>query len=715
MTNSVSPVKRKPFLSCLILCAAGIALNIVLSRLAALAGIPLYLDSVGTVLTAVISGYLPGMLTGFLTNILLWLINGDANTVYYGVISVLIAALAAFLSRRDWYRSLGKALRSVPLLALIGGGLGSVLTFALYRLDFGEELSAALAHFFYDSGLNSVLWAQFFGDILIDVIDKLLVVIIVCLLLRMIPEAWQRDLRLRIWQQNPLSAEDRKASRSFPVRKLSLRPKFMILAMTGMFIVAVLTTAIGYEMYKKNMFDAQERMGMGVANVVASSFDPDRVEEYLTLGDEAPGYKESENAMAHVLDSSDDISYVYVYQIREDGCHVVFDPDTADESGYDPGSVQAFDDDFRDKLDTLLAGGEIAPVKSNGQYGWLYTIYRPVKDSSGKTVCYAGVDISMEKIMKGLYAYLAKVLSLFVSIIAILLAVFLLLAESGVIMPINAMALASSRFAFESEEQRSDGLEEVRSLSIHTGDEIENLYDAITRTTEDSLAYITESQQKNETIARMQENLILVLADMVESRDQFTGDHVRNTSEYTLIIMEQLKKEGIYLDHLTDEFIRNVFHSAPLHDIGKIRISDTILNKPGKLTDEEFETMKLHTVYGRDVIEKAKKASSDVAYLNEAENLSLYHHEKWNGKGYPHGLSGEDIPLSARIMAVADVFDALVSKRSYKDPFPFEKAMEIIREGAGNHFDPYVAAAFEHAGAKVRRVLSSRREEQEEK
>ena len=168
----------------------------------------------------------------------------------------------------------------------------------------------------------------------------------------------------------------------------------------------------------------------------------------------------------------------------------------------------------------------------------------------------------------------------------------------------------------------------------------------------------------------------------------------------------------IYTDQLTDEFIQNVYHSAPLHDIGKIRVSDTILNKPGKLTDEEFETMKLHTIYGRDVIEKAKKASSEASYLNEAENLSLYHHEKWNGKGYPHGLSGEDIPLSARIMAVADVFDALVSKRSYKDPFPFEKAMDIIREGAGNHFDPYVAGAFMHAEAKVRKVLSEHQEEE---
>ena len=695
---------------CFALCAAGIALNLLLGRLAVLARIPLYLDSVGTVLTAVLGGYLPGMMVGFLSNLLLSIVNGDELTVYYGVISVLIAAVAASLSRRDWYRTLGKTLLSAPLLALVGGCIGSLLTFALYQLDFGEELSASLAHFFYNNGLRSVFWAQMAGDVVIDLADKLAVVLIVFALLRLIPSGVQKRLRLRFWQQNPLSTEDRRASGGFTVRKMSLKRKFMLLVTAGMFIVAVLTTAIGYQMYKTNMFKAQEDMGGGVTRVLASSMDPDRVEEYMTLGDAAPGYKESEAAMALVRDSSEDIIYVYVYQIREDGCHVVFDPDKADEPGSDPGDVIPFEDGFKGVLDDLLSGREIDPVISNGQYGWLYTIYTPVRDSSGKTVCYAGVDISMENIMKGLYAYLARVLSLFVGIIGILLAFFMLLADSGVIMPINSMALASSRFAFDSAAQRNDGLEQVRSLDIRTGDEIEHLYNAITQTSEDSVHYIAESNQKNRTIARMQENLILVLADMVESRDQFTGDHVKNTSEYALIIMDQLKREGIYTDQLTDEFVQNVYHSAPLHDIGKIRVSYTILNKPGKLTDDEFDRMKLHTLFGRDVIEKAKKASSDMSYLNEAENLSLFHHEKWNGKGYPNGLAGEEIPLAARIMAVADVFDALVSKRSYKEPFPFEKAMDIIREGAGSHFDPNVAAAFIHAEDRVREVFAGRTE-----
>lgn len=196
---------------------------------------------------------------------------------------------------------------------------------------------------------------------------------------------------------------------------------------------------------------------------------------------------------------------------------------------------------------------------------------------------------------------------------------------------------------------------------------------------------------------------------MVESRDQNTGDHVRKTAAYVAIIMRELRKEHIYEDQLTDEFMADVINSAPLHDVGKIHVPDAILNKPGKLTDEEFEQMKEHTTAGRDIITQAMNTVSDAnsTYLAEARNLAHYHHEKWNGKGYPDGLQGTDIPLSARIMAVADVFDALVSRRSYKEPFTFEKAMDIIREGGGTHFDPNVAEAFIRAGDEVRTIMNT--------
>ena len=225
--------------------------------------------------------------------------------------------------------------------------------------------------------------------------------------------------------------------------------------------------------------------------------------------------------------------------------------------------------------------------------------------------------------------------------------------------------------------------------------------------------YVKDVEEKNETITRMQDSLITVLADMVESRDRYTGHHVRNTASYARIILEQMRREGMCPEELTDEEIRNVVRSAPLHDVGKIEISDALLNKPGKLTDEEYARMKNHTLAGERIIARAAEAVPGSDYLTMAEGLAAYHHERWDGKGYPYGLKGEEIPLPARVMAVADVFDALVSKRSYKEGFPVEKAIAIIREGIGTQFDPQVVQAFLDAEEEVRRVATEKAAEQE--
>jgi response regulator RpfG family c-di-GMP phosphodiesterase len=196
----------------------------------------------------------------------------------------------------------------------------------------------------------------------------------------------------------------------------------------------------------------------------------------------------------------------------------------------------------------------------------------------------------------------------------------------------------------------------------------------------------------------------MVLAEIVESRDKTTGDHIKKTAAYTEVIVKKMKEEGIYGDQITDDFIYDVMHSAPLHDIGKINVSDAVLNKETELSDEEFEEMKKHTTAGEEIIEKAMEIVPESVYLKEAKNMSSCHHERWDGSGYPRGLKGEEIPLSARIMAVADVFDALVSSRSYKKGFPFEKAMDIIKLGMGTHFDPKVVQAFMDAEDEVRKI-----------
>lgn len=184
------------------------------------------------------------------------------------------------------------------------------------------------------------------------------------------------------------------------------------------------------------------------------------------------------------------------------------------------------------------------------------------------------------------------------------------------------------------------------------------------------------------------------MADLVESRDESTGGHIQRTAKYVEIIANKLKQNVKYKDLINDEYMENIVTAAPLHDVGKIHIQDAILNKPDRLTDEEFEQMKKHTTAGVNIIDHVLEQGADSSYLDMAKEMAGFHHERMDGKGYPNGIKGDEIPLCARILAVADVFDALVSARCYKKPMPFDKAINIIREEIGDHFDEHVAMAF---------------------
>ena len=188
----------------------------------------------------------------------------------------------------------------------------------------------------------------------------------------------------------------------------------------------------------------------------------------------------------------------------------------------------------------------------------------------------------------------------------------------------------------------------------------------------------------------LQSIVIERLSSVIESRDGNTGGHVMRTKNYVGILAREMQKDAAFRDQLTDELIEEIESAAPLHDIGKIVVSDAILLKPGKLTKEEFEEVKVHTTKGGEMIRTLFSELEDALFLQIAEEIVIYHHEWWNGAGYPTGLKGQDIPLSARIMAVADVYDALISDRVYKKAMPKEQALEIIYNEAGTHFDPNI-------------------------
>ena len=214
---------------------------------------------------------------------------------------------------------------------------------------------------------------------------------------------------------------------------------------------------------------------------------------------------------------------------------------------------------------------------------------------------------------------------------------------------------------------------------------------------------ITEDARR---ISKIQDSVIIGMANLIESRDGSTWKHVKNTQMYVLMIDNELHRRNLFSGELTEDYIEDLCKAAPLHDVGKIKIPDSILQKPGKLTPEEFDTMKQHTTHSSKIIKMIIGDVEDEHYVRIVEEIAMYHHERWDGTGYPTGLKEDEIPLAARIMSVADVFDALYEERCYKPPIrPIERIMQIMQEGRGTQFDPVIIDVFMEMLPMLKEVL----------
>lgn len=237
-----------------------------------------------------------------------------------------------------------------------------------------------------------------------------------------------------------------------------------------------------------------------------------------------------------------------------------------------------------------------------------------------------------------------------------------------------------------------------------------SLEDAVQMQAQKILMQSAELQKKQQELMNLQQEVISSMANLIESRDGSTGGHIRRTSRYVQLIAEELHRKQIFPELNDEEYVENLYKAAALHDIGKIYISDMILQKPGKLSDSEFEVMKTHSAEGGRIIRQSIGNIEKKEFLEVAYDIATYHHEKWNGSGYPEGRKGKDIPLSARIMAVVDVFDALVSERCYKKTMPAEQAFHIIRISAGSHFDPQITETFLALRSQIEAIMEESQE-----
>lgn len=692
-------IRKRSNIFALIMCLMGVVINMALNSLVSALDLPLYLDTVGTVLVAALGGYLPGVIVGFFTNAVKALSN--PASLYYGTVNISIAFITPAFFSKGWHKKISGIIGMILLFTLIGGGLGALIPWLIEDISFdGEAVSSVI----YETLHVSRGAAQLSASLIRDLPDKAITVLLVLAAVHLIPESSRHLFRFSMWLQRPVAEDEAAHIGQSSVRVMSLRKKTLLVLGLSMATVAVAASSASLIIYTDALIDDHIRIAQGTARIAAGELNGDHIDDYLKSGGDTEEYRRLERELRNILVSTTDIKYLYVYKIMDDGCHVVFD---LDETGEKPGDVIPFDEGFSEYIPDLLAGRTVDPIITNDRYGHLLTVYEPVYDSDGRCACYVGADVDVGKLAVMRRSFIAKSASIFLGFFVLLCTFVIWLVDYQLIIPINTVARGMNELthASASQERMDEDVKMFRSLNIHTGDELENLYHSAGSMTRNQAEHLRSIRRLSDSTAKMQDGLIITMADLVESRDSDTGAHVQKTAAYVKIIVEGLKKKGYYLQKITPKFMSDVVRSAPLHDVGKINIPDEVLNKPGKLTDEEYEIMKTHTTAGKRIMENAISTVEGDNYLKEARNMAAYHHERWDGKGYPEGIHGEVIPLSARIMAVADVFDALTSPRVYKPAFPLEKALAILEEGKGTQFDPKCVEVFMDALPEVKVIL----------
>ena len=552
-------VKRSRPLRMALLCAAGVILNIAGAAVASWLKVPYYLDTAGTVAAAALGGFLPGVIVGLATNMIRSAF--DSSQLYFGSVNMLFAVITAYLSHKGVFRRFPRALLAVPAYVFTGGVLGSVIYWFIYNTN-SSGIASSVGHYLVSTLTSREFGEQLLYDLRIELVDKTVTVAFVYLLLRLMPGGAKRLFEAldiyygRVGEKtaevpdNWLSAS-REWLRSLPERikrpaagerdedgkhtakeraavRLSLRTKMMILLLISSVMISAAAAAISYILYREYTYNEHIRTANGVTALVRSMIDPDQVDIYIEEGFDAVGYRRIDRELSIIKDSHVDVQFLYVYKIMPDGCHVVFDVDTEEVKASAPGEILPFEKSFEPYLDRLLAGERIEPIVSDDSYGYLLTVYEPLYDGMGRCRCYIAVDFSMNLLAFYGGVFMARLLSMFVGFFIFILTVGLYFIERGVILPVNSMAYCAGTFAYDSEEQRASNVEHIKGLDIRTGDEIENLYRAFLRTTEDSMDYMEKLRRARVEVADMKEQVSIM--DEIAHNDSLTG--VRNKTAY---------------------------------------------------------------------------------------------------------------------------------------------------------------------------------------
>lgn len=317
---------------------------------------------------------------------------------------------------------------------------------------------------------------------------------------------------------------------------------------------------------------------------------------------------------------------------------------------------------------------------TNNYMGHTISSYATVYNLDDKPVALVGADLDFEVVKNKILQNIMTTVFFLTVCLVLIYTVLIIFLKKMFIKPVMKISLRMANFA-------KDSGKDFKPLKVKTDDEIGLMAKSFNKMVFDINSYIKK-------ITDTQMETIFSLAKLAQSRDDDTGKHLERVQQYCKVLSEQLFVNSPYSHQIDKSFIENIFHASPLHDIGKVGISDTVLLKHGKLSDEEYEKIKKHTIIGYETLQEVHQKFGSNSFIEMGMVMALFHHERFDGNGYPMGLSGEEIPLAARIMALSDVYDALSTKRIYKPAFDNDKCVEIIKEQSGKLFDPIIVEAF---------------------
>ncbi len=666
----------------------GIITNVLFSFITNKFKMPIFLDSTGTMIVASIGGIFPGILCGVVSNVLSSIFYRP--NIYFGFINALIAIFTAWFFREEKYKRAKNILLFVISIGVMSGVFSALVKWFFLKTPENTTIQDSINSITEFIGVSD-LTSYSLVEVFINIFDKTLSFTVALLIFYLFPQKRRLGIKNSGWRQKPLTVNETKelgrVSKDTK-QSLSFRVPFML------FICAIALTGImcwvGIGLYYDNSKEEKAEAALNAAGYTASYIDPYKIDEYIEKKESTLEYTQNKLFINTIKKNAVGVDYLYIVKMTKDGYYYVFDADKTDGTSHKAGDFVPYEKELIPHVKELLEGTEIGAIETNGLSGWALTAYCPILDDNGICRGYACAGVSLDYMEGYMRNFIMRVVLIMSSFFILIFAFGLWMTGTLLVYPINSIEKSIEDFIEAGDDQKKldAAVKKMRSLDIRTDDELEKMYRIICDMALNQTEIIRSVRRISDSTMKMQDGLIITMADLVESRDSDTGAHVQKTSEYVRIIAEGLYKKGYYPEKINPKFISNCVRSAPLHDIGKINISDKILNKPGKLTDEEFAIMKTHTTAGREIIEKTINTVKGESYLKEARNMAAYHHERWDGKGYPEGLHGEVIPLSARIMAVADVFDALTSPRVYKPAFPLDKALSIIQEEAGKQFDP---------------------------